>query len=245
MTSQTFKPSETFKIKYSFNKRLPLAILLYILPLKIYNAVFPQESIESYVEDEANDISNDYTKAITSESPSSVIHVTVEDDQPNLLRRGSSQATVVDPFHPAVGQRNSLDSFSNQSRKPSVVDPFRPPSPTRRPSGGDPYQLTAATLKPSEEPYVPLSRRASIDPYQQTTSRRASIRYPSSPLQQPANREDKEEESEVKDGGEEVANAVTVSLEEEEAQTVRTKVTAQQRWLWAYNKIIIQLNVSF
>ncbi|RZB40111.1 Spc7 N domain containing protein, partial [Asbolus verrucosus] len=156
----------------------------------------PQESVESYVEDELESGPEFNSKAISHDSPSSVIHVeSYGDDQ--SLRRGSSQITVVDPYHPYA---------SAASRRPSAADP-------RRASDG--FQNCA-----QDDPYLP---------------RKTSLRV--SPT--PPERQEIPEEAHDED---ELPEKKSVSFEEEEEAKPRPQVTAQQRWLWAYNKIIMQLN---
>lgn len=97
-----------------------------------------QDSIESYIEDDPNDISADYTKAISRDSPISVIHITECKDN---TRRDSNQAAVLDPFHPSLQQR-SLEPYTPIARRASVIDPYRPTTPTRD-SMGDIYQAVS------------------------------------------------------------------------------------------------------
>lgn len=146
----------------------------------------PQESIESYVEDIEEPIDDSYpTKAIKTDSPSSVIHI--DDDHP--LRRGSSQITVVDPYHP---------------RRSSMLE-----------------RRTSVDLN-QDESFLPRKSSGEV-------SRRDS-------LQVERDIPEEQEGSEKK----------SVSFEEEEdVKQLRPQVTAQQRWHWAYNKIIMQLNVSY
>ncbi|KAK4880863.1 hypothetical protein RN001_004182 [Aquatica leii] len=189
-----------------------------------------QESIESYVEEDMHDISADYTKAINRESPASVIHV-AEDDV--SLRRGSSQITVVDPFHPSLQHQRPLEPYAPiSSRRPSI-DPFRAPSPIGR-SSGETYQ-SASSLKTTDDLYN-QQRKNSIDPYQQGAPRRASVRHSPAQLEY--------EEHEENHALDEDLETKHVHLKEDiEIKPVRPQVTAQQRWHWAYNKIIMQLNV--
>ncbi|XP_044263033.1 protein unc-13 homolog B isoform X12 [Tribolium madens] len=145
---------------------------------EIYHDTYlePQESVESYVEEE-----EEPPKA-NHDSPSSVIHVDNYDE--GSLRRGSSQITVVDPYHPG---------------------------------------LEYAARRPS------LGRRASVDV--EEYPRKASLAP-----------QDTIEEQLQEVGEDEVPEKKSVSFEEEDEAKPRPQVTAQQRWLWAYNKIIMQLN---
>ena len=96
----------------------------------------PQESLESYVEDDADVV----VKPANHDSPSSVIHVD-EYEEEQSLRRGSSQITVVDPYHPsldyaprrlsAANARGYPNADEAYSRKPSIVDTRRI-SPTQQ-----------------------------------------------------------------------------------------------------------------
>ncbi|KAF5272305.1 hypothetical protein FQR65_LT04963 [Abscondita terminalis] len=189
-----------------------------------------QESIESYVEEDVNDISADYTKAINRDSPASVIHVTDDDVS---LRRGSSQITVVDPFHPSLQQQRPLEPYAPISTRRPSVDPYRSSSPVRRTSG-DAYQ-SASSLKTTEDLFN-AQRKNSIDPYQPGAPRRASVR------QSPAQLDyEEQEDGDVLDDEQLETEHLKEDIEE---KPVRPQVTAQQRWHWAYNKIIMQLNVS-
>lgn len=180
-----------------------------------------QESIESYTEENGygNDVNGDY-KAINRDSPASVIHVERYDDEQSL-RRGSSQITVVDPYHPSL-QRPNVDGYGPSASRRASLDPYRSQSPTRdyQPQSVDDYDLST-----SRKPSV-------IDTYQP----RASIRHAPPEHQDSINHEVSNEE--------ELNEKKSVSFEEEEEKAPRPKITAQQRWLWAYNKIIMQLNVS-
>lgn len=189
-----------------------------------------QDSIESYVEDDPNDISADYTKAVNRDSPVSVIHVTEDDVS---LRRGSSQVTVVDPYHPSL--QRALEPYAPISTRRPSVDPYRAASPTRRTSG-EAYQ-SMSSLKANDD-YVP-QRKSSIDPYQNNAPRRASVRHSPSPLEFEEQQDDHvplDEDAEAKQA--------ELEEEDEDIKPLRPQVTAHQRWLWAYNKIIMQLNVS-
>lgn len=176
-----------------------------------------QESVESYVEEVPDDVAEEHgNKAINNrESPASVIHMErFEDD--GSLRRGSSQLTVIDPYHP----------MHPSGRRQSVVDSRR--------TSGDLHQQ-------GDESY-PISspRKASIDPYQAELARSGSIRRspPGHQLEVDAERYQSPTEEEIRE-------EKKASFEEDaEVKAPRQQITAQQRWLWAYNKIIMQLNVS-
>ncbi|KAF5304323.1 hypothetical protein FQA39_LY09702 [Lamprigera yunnana] len=188
-----------------------------------------QESIESYVEEDLHDISADYTKAMSRDSPVSVIHIT---DDNISLRRGSSQITVVDPFHPSLQQR-PLEPYAPISTRRPSVDPYRSTSPVRRTSG-DAYS-SASSLKATDDLFN-RQRKNSIDPYQQGAPRRASVRHSPVPIEYTAHEDVviplEDEQLDEKD------------IEDVDIKPARPQVTAQQRWHWAYNKIIMQLNVS-
>ncbi|KAK9871096.1 hypothetical protein WA026_011379 [Henosepilachna vigintioctopunctata] len=203
----------------------------------------PQESVETYVEEDS--LRNGYTeynnKAINLESPASVIHLdNYEDNQ--SLRRASSQITVIDPYHPSV-QRPPEDAYVTvPSRRTSQVpDPF--PLTTNRRISGEIYQQSL------DENFATASRKPSVDSYQSVIQRRASVRQhspsneviveppPSIAITAPV-------PPTVTVENDDSSEKKTVSFEEEEDKDKRPQVTAQQRWLWAYNKIIMQLNVS-
>ncbi|XP_018570699.1 protein unc-13 homolog B [Anoplophora glabripennis] len=187
------------------------------------NYLETQESVESYVEEETdgtitNGVNTDYTnKAITHDSPSSVIHVESYDDDHNL-RRGSSQITVVDPYHPSL-QRSA---------------------PSRRSSGADLFPRRTSGEVYHDDQFLPSSRKTSVDA---VLPRRASVRHsPSSP----DHHKDIPEEQAILDDDQQEKKSVSFEEEEEEEEEEgkeeRPQVTAHQRWLWAYNKIIMQLN---
>lgn len=157
----------------------------------------------------------DYSnKAITHDSPSSVIHLENYDDDHNL-RRGSSQITVVDPYHPSL-QRSA---------------------PSRRSSGADLFTRRTSGEVYHDDQFLPPSRKPSVEAVQ---PRRASVRHsPSSP----DHHKDIPEEQLALDDDQQEKKSVSFE-EEEEGKEERPQVTAHQRWLWAYNKIIMQLNVS-
>ncbi|KAK9747205.1 C2 domain [Popillia japonica] len=108
----------------------------------------PQESLESFTEEGTvtNGGSVDYNnKAITRESPVSVIHVeTYEDDEERAMRRGSSQITVVDPYnviHVETYEDDEERAMRRGSSQITVVDPYNVPS-SRRPSL-EPYRTVS------------------------------------------------------------------------------------------------------
>lgn len=186
----------------------------------------PQESLESFTEEGTvtNGGSVDYNnKAITRESPVSVIHVeTYEDDEERAMRRGSSQITVVDPYNVPSSRRPSLE-------------PYRTVSPHRQ----ERYPYEESVMEEEYVSNLPTSRKNSaVDLYQQTTgslSRRASVRHsPILPVQ---------ESIDMPIASDEEPKISSFEHEEEE-KAPRPKITPKQRWLWAYNKIIMQLNVS-
>ncbi|KAJ8932397.1 hypothetical protein NQ314_014691 [Rhamnusium bicolor] len=165
----------------------------------------------------SNSINSDYNnKAISHDSPSSVIHVENYDDDHNL-RRGSSQITIVDPYHPSL-QRTAA------SRRSSGADPF-----ARRTSGD--------TYGNYEDQFLPASRKPSVV---EVSPRRTSVRHSPSP---PDYNEDILEEAAELEDDFHVKKSVSFEEDEDEKEQ-RPQITAQQRWLWAYNKIIMQLNVS-
>lgn len=149
----------------------------------------PQESVESYIEEEPEK---------PRDSP---------DEQ--SLRRGSSQITVVDPYHPGHDYASRRPSLA---RRTSVDEDTYP----RKPS------LAVAT-PPAEDV---------IQELQVGDIKFNRIFFKSKLLQQ----------QEIQD--EDIPEKKSVSFEEEDEAKPRPQVTAQQRWLWAYNKIIMQLNVS-
>lgn len=142
-----------------------------------------------------------------------MIHVENYEDE-HSLRRGSSQITVVDPYHPSLHK-----NAQTQPQPPSVG--------SRRSSTAEPYsrRTSADAYQTFDDQYAAYTRKQS-----NADVRGALLEH----------REDIPEEQRVPDNE-------TIPHEEplvEEQPEVKTKVTAQQRWLWAYNKIIMQLDVS-
>lgn len=163
-----------------------------------------EESIESYVEElPSNRVSTN------RESPASVIHVEEEG-----MRRGSSQLTVIDPYHPRrlseditnkeeqyLGRKSSSElvrAGSLRMRRPASSPPRTEDELGMRDEDG----LVIDEIKDDEEPVLEVIR-------------------------DDGGRIEEEEQR-----------------EEEEAVKPRSNLTALQRWHWAYNKIILQLNVS-
>ncbi|XP_060525961.1 protein unc-13 homolog B isoform X4 [Cylas formicarius] len=179
-----------------------------------------QESIESYMEeDEAiADIPELHTLQ-QRDSPASVIQVNGYADEEGSLRRGSSQITVVDPYHPSLQRKGS------ENRRTSETS-FTTPTASRKASA-DAYQSydEAFSRKPSM-----------VEP--SGVQRHGSLRH--SPVPQEY-RNEIPEENHVGDDLPQVKEEPHYLAEEEEKEQ-RPQVTAQQRWLWAYNKIIMQLN---
>ncbi|XP_023311118.1 uncharacterized protein LOC111691883 [Anoplophora glabripennis] len=135
-------------------------------------------------------VNTDYTnKAITHDSPSSVIHVESYDDDHNL-RRGSSQITVVDPYHPSL-QRSA---------------------PSRRSSGADLFPRRTSGEVYHDDQFLPSSRKTSVDA---VLPRRASVRHsPSSP----DHHKDIPEEQAILDDDQQEKKSVSFEEEEEEEE---------------------------
>ncbi|XP_045460244.1 protein unc-13 homolog B isoform X5 [Harmonia axyridis] len=189
----------------------------------------PQESVETYVE-ETSDGFKDYKIAINHDSPVSVIHVDSFEDNKSL-RRGSSQVTVIDPYHPSV-QRPPDEAYVPISRRGSMMPEAYPQLSNRRISG-ELYDDGSNAL---------ASRKPSVDSYCSVVQRRSSIRQ-KSPSNETITEQPPTIEVTAPVTGEIVGSSEpkTVPYGEEDKQK-RPQVTAQQRWLWAYNKIIMQLN---
>lgn len=170
-------------------------------------------------------------KAISRESPASVIHLEQYDDD-HSLRRGSSQITVVDPYHPSLKNSN-IDGYPSSSSRRASLDPYRPVSPSRRASS-DAYQ---SLINDKQFVGTPPRKPSDVDTYQTLPQRHASIRHASPKPQESLDL--------VSPPVDDLVNEKkNVSFEEEQQHPPRPQITAQQRWLWAYNKIIMQLNVS-
>lgn len=209
------------------------------------NAYFNhQESIDSYNEDTltlTNGMAEEYNGKAGKESPVSVIHVETFEPSPGEEdQRGSlTQNNLIDPYHPNLQRPDPYAPV----RRPSV-DPYHPDhlSPSRRTSG---------------DGYIPGSRKGSIvdaygnsqrknstlDPYPVPMSRRTSIRH--SPNQEMLKQDSMDQMTPPESLEEHDTEKKSVSFEEEEeVKPIRREITAKQRWHWAYNKIIMQLNVS-
>lgn len=151
-----------------------------------------------------------------------MIHVENYEDDHNL-RRGSSQITVVDPYHPSL-QRSA---------------------PSRRSSGADLFPRRTSADAYHDDQFLPPSRKQSVDTATAVVAvppRRASVRR--SPPTPDLHKDIPKEQSALDDDQQEKKSVSFEEEEEEVCKEERPQVTAQQRWLWAYNKIIMQLNVS-
>ncbi|CAG9815352.1 unnamed protein product [Phaedon cochleariae] len=198
-----------------------------------------QESVESYVEDETEDSvaygSNTgigTAQAINHDSPLSVIHVeSREDEQQTLRSRESSQVSVaVDPFHAtALKQRQQ----QQQQQQAQAVVP-------RRSSGAETaYQNFNDNLLCDDTDQFPTSyprvKPAALDaPLVRQPSVRRSPPTPEKPPETPPKALDEPAPAPV--------TQPAPDHREDEAGDHRPKITAQQRWLWAYNKIIMQMD---
>lgn len=204
-----------------------------------------QESVDSYTEEMNMVNGNDYANNIGKESPVSVIHVesyepnvehTVNDD--DKLRETQSHS-LMDPYHPA----HQIQDPYAPVRRPSI-DPHRATSPSRRTSG-DSYIMPTSRRGSFNEQYNNTAHRKSsnLDPYPVSISRRTSVRH--SPNQEMMKQTSMDQVTPTGSIEEHDQEKKSVSFEEEEeVKPVRREITAKQRWHWAYNKIIMQLNVS-
>lgn len=195
-----------------------------------------QESIDSY--------GDDILPEKPHESPVSVIHI----DRKDSTRRSS----VVDSFRPgSPPRRPSHDSFAG-SRKPSVeVSTSYLPTPPRKSS-------IEPSLYQQIPPSVPVV--SSISAAMQQQQQQQLIQQQSDIEQLGGSDELLYEEEEdqcatiisselksprtsVDQSGEE-REPPKVSFEEEEKIIHRDKITAKQRWLWAFSKLLLQMDVS-
>lgn len=183
-----------------------------------------------------------------------MIHVENYEEE-HGLRRGSSQITVVDPYHPALQQRNQqsqqiqeqpdqsqLQQYGVSSRKSSLVDNYsRNASLEQYQSFEDQY--SPYTQRPrNSEPQVPPARRLSLrlSPGSEACIPPLTI-SPGSP--EPRKSEPTAEVDII--GISKIPDERHINFNQEEAiKEPKPHITAQQRWLWAYNKIIMQLDVS-
>lgn len=205
-----------------------------------------QGSLESYTEEPtiANGIADDYNGKAGKESPVSVIHVetyeptpTIEEEKPTPQQTSN----LIDPYHPALSQ--ITDPYAPARR--TSVDPYRPMSPSRRTSG-DGYTLPGSRRGSAVDQYdvtAAAAHRNSLEPYGTPMSRRTSVRH--SPNQEILKQDSIDQGTPMGSIEEHDPEKKSVSFEEEEeVRPARREITAKQRWHWAYNKIIMQLNVS-
>ncbi|CAG9853814.1 unnamed protein product [Phyllotreta striolata] len=187
-----------------------------------------QDSIDGYIEEETEDTISYGQNAIKHDSPMSVIHVNSRDsgaiDSILHTAEPSQASTMVDPYHPAAAaamQRAQQQASGTNSRRSSAADPS--------------YQTY-------DDPYLNYQRKNGSDAGIQ--DRRVSIRRSPS-VAEPPEEIVKDELVHVglQDEMPQETNLVIPQIQEEEPEQ-RPKITAQQRWLWAYNKIIMQLDVS-
>lgn len=201
-----------------------------------------QESIDSYTEDTAtltNGMSEEYNGKVGKESPVSVIHVETFEPSPadEEKRNSITQNNLMDPYHPNLQRPDPYAPV----RRPSV-DPYRPVSPSRRTSG-DSY-IPGSRKGSIVDAYGNSQRKnSSLEPYPVPMSRRTSVRH--SPNQEMLKQESVDQMTPPDSVEEHDPEKKSVSFEdEEEVKPIRREITAKQRWHWAYNKIIMQLNVS-
>lgn len=202
-----------------------------------------QESIDSYNDDTAtltNGMAENYSKT-GNDSPASVIHVETYEPSPLVTeenQQNQNQNTMLDPYHPNNPTiQNRQDPYA--PRRPSV-DPYAQLDPNRRTSG-DSY--TMGSRKNSLVDQYNNQRNSNLDPYPVPMSRRTSVRH--SPNQEMLKQDSIDQGTPPESVGEHDPEKKSVSFEEEEEhKPVRREITAKQRWHWAYNKIIMQLNVS-
>lgn len=202
-----------------------------------------QESLDSYTDCTlTNGMAEEYNGKAGKESPVSVIHV--ETFEPSPLaeeEKRASQNTLLDPYHPNNPSMQRADPYAPTRR--TSIDPYRPVSPSRRTSG-DSYTMGGSRRGSIVDQYGNSASRknSNLDAYPVPSSRRTSVRH--SPNQEILKQDSMDQGTppESLEGHEEKKS---VSFEEEEeVKPVRREITAKQRWHWAYNKIIMQLNVS-
>ncbi|XP_050303683.1 protein unc-13 homolog B isoform X4 [Anthonomus grandis grandis] len=173
-----------------------------------------QESVESYIEE---DISGEIPPKPTIPQDSSPPQDIYGEEEVASLRRGSSQITVVDPYHPSLQQRTSLPQNRRSSDPPS-----RKLSDAGYPGYEDTYQKISGldggviqrhgSLRQSGG-IVPEVTVQDVDFQDQISEERIPEVLPEDP----------------KKG-------------QYEAEEAKEKVTAHARWLWAFNKILLQIH---
>ncbi|XP_066151235.1 protein unc-13 homolog B isoform X6 [Euwallacea fornicatus] len=179
-----------------------------------------QESIDSYVEEESGGMVHppSYTKpaALQQESP---CNENFAEEDGGSLRRGSSQITVVDPFHPSLQRRTS----NSQGRRTSDSASSRKLSES--------YSGFEDTLvrKPSVVESTGVQRHGSL--------RQTMPMVPTVTIQPDYHDEIVEENHALEDH---VADTKKPEYHEEEEP--KEKVSAHARWLWAFNKILLQIH---
>ncbi|XP_056632354.1 uncharacterized protein LOC130442346 [Diorhabda sublineata] len=190
-----------------------------------------EEPIEEYIEEETEgSISygqNAVNQAIKLDSPLSVIHVENREEndssETHIMRsREPSQASVImDPYHPAA-----LAAMQRAQQAGTG---------SRRSSAEQSYQTY-------DDPYLNYQRKNGTEP--SIPSRRLSVRRSPTAQEQLEDVLDEEHLQDVQKEITEETSLVVPEIHEEELKEQRPQITAQQRWLWAYNKIIMQLDVS-
>ncbi|KAF7267733.1 hypothetical protein GWI33_019071, partial [Rhynchophorus ferrugineus] len=191
-----------------------------------------QESVESYVEEDVSNETHvsDYQKtapipATVGQSGESPPHDAYGDEDAVSLRRGSSQITVIDPYHPSLQHRASFTQAVNRRTSDAASVPSRKAS--------DAYAGYDDTFsrKPSVVEASGIQRHGSV-------RHSPSAAVPTVTVQTEYG-DDIPEEDQLQDDQKDLDQ-----YEDEDQKEQRPKITAQQRWLWAYNKIIMQLNTN-
>ncbi|XP_072375685.1 uncharacterized protein, partial [Diabrotica undecimpunctata] len=187
-----------------------------------------EEVIDEYIEEETEDSisygQNAVNQAIKHDSPLSVIHVENREEngssEPIIMRsREPSQASVIaDPYHPATVAAMQRAQAGSGSRRSSAEQSYQ---------GYD-------------DPYLNFQRKNGSDAG--IPGRRLSVRRSPTTQEEP---EDVLEENHLAEDVPIIPVETTLAVpevQEEELKEQRPQITAQQRWLWAYNKIIMQLD---
>lgn len=193
-------------------------------------------------------IKADFTinKAINQDSPLSVINVDNFEEDYNL-RRCSSQITVIDPYHHSAQQCRQQPQQQSQQQQQQIPEQQQFTQnniSSRKSSLGDSYPRNDSfeQYQSFEDQYSPYTQRTRNSEPQVPPSRRVSIRQsPASPLPRDVILEPQEVVKVLEELQDEKP---TIYIEEETIKEPKQRITPHQRWLWAYNKIIMQLDVS-
>lgn len=167
---------------------------------------------------------------------------TENDEEDRHLRKTSSQMTILDPFHPAaLQQQNQLQHMQEVEDQQQLQQNY---VSSRQSSIGESFSRNDELdeYQSFEDQYSPYAHKVRNSEPKVSHSHRVSIRRSS------ASPDVHVEVLQTLPGHNEIVEVTppkTVNYKPEEIiKDPKPHITAQQRWLWAYNKIIMQLDVS-